>query len=126
MSQGQSSVSTQYSKNFGPAWLRLLIPYTFHNFVCWLEVNIILSHSKGEVCVLQNCHLSVVLMVDGPAVDCILLQIMLWHAPSKKFGLLQREVQKITCYPQPPKMRLVKKKTAIFLFLYGYNCSFFL
>ena len=69
-------MSTQYSKIFGPVGLRLLIPYTFHNFCCWCWKLILFCHIVKGMCVLQNCHLSVVLMVDGPAVDYILLQII--------------------------------------------------
>ena len=103
-------MSTQYSKKFGPAGLGLLIPYTFPQFcLLVLEVNNILSHSKGEVCSLQNCHLSVVLTVDGPAFDCVLLQACAF----KKV------------WP-PSAVEDVKILSAIFLFLYGYNCFFFL
>ena len=73
ISQGQSSVSTQYSKNFGPAGLRLLI-HT-HSTVLFVGVGS-WYYFVTYVGALQNCHLSVVLMVDGPAVDCTLLQIM--------------------------------------------------
>ena len=54
--KGKSSVSTQDSKNFGPAGFGFLIPYTFYFFLLVLELNIILLHTKGEVCVLQNCQ----------------------------------------------------------------------
>ena len=64
-----------------------------------VEVNIILSHSQGDVCVLFRI---VTCLVDGPAVDRILLQIMPVACAFKK-AWPAVDIQKITCYPQPPQ-----------------------
>ena len=67
--KGQSPVSTQDSKNFGPAGLGFLIPYTFY-FVCWCWNSILF------------CHLQNVKSVLFRIVMCLWLAVL--HAPSKK------------------------------------------
>ena len=61
------------------------------------------------MCSLQNSHLSVVLMVDGPAVDCILLQIMPVACAFKNVWPRSARGPKDHLSPTP-KMRLVKKE----------------
>jgi len=106
--KGKYSVSTQDSKNSALISSRIHILFS----LLVLELNIILSLTKDEVCVLQNCYVCACGGVAAPS--------------TKVWPPSAAEVQKITYWAQPPKMRHVKILLATFLFITAAHCCCFL
>ena len=90
----------QYSKIFGPAGLRLLIPYTFHNFVCWCWKCVFSSELSHVFCANGWRSSSCLYIVTNHAYGMRLQKRLPRSAGGPKDHLLS----------PTPTMRLVKKK----------------